>query len=317
MTTEETKENPKKEVVETEIIVTDSEEIPKGLPPEDMLGDILINGDGKENEDEEDDDEDDEEDDEQDEEDENEDEQDEDDHDDDDGQEPRPGESMTDYYNRVQREKDEKAKAEWVNVNNSYQKPNSPPPVEEEKEEKEEAPKGPKKKYEGEDAWKNLGEDDQEENAIKLTILFDTFNTEMLRKFIQMYLVEGKVIREVKMVVSNFKKRAANSEFVYLDQEDYIKALEAYIKLYEQDIPMPNNLKRALAKYLRGELHKWLSKNADSPLIGLGLAAATWIGEIGIKVATIKTGLKEPEITQEEDEEEPETFVNIDHIQND
>jgi hypothetical protein len=307
MTTEDkNQENIKKEVVETEMVVTDSEEIPKGLPPEDQLGDITINGDV----DYADADEDDEDDDEKDEEDENEDEQDE---DDDEGESPRPGESMTDFYNRVQREKDEKLKEEYVNVDNSFQKqPNTPPPPKEEEE-----PERPKRKYEGEDAWKNLDEDDHESNAIKLTQLIDTFNTEMLRKFVQMYLVEGKVIREIKTVVSNFKKRAASAEFVYLDQEDYIKALEAYIKLYEQDIPMPNNLKRALAIYLRAELKKWLSKNADSPLIGLGLAAAGWIGEIGIKVATIKQGLKEPEITQEEDEDETETFVNIDHIQND
>lgn len=300
-------ENTNHEAKEESIGVSmeDTAEIPTETPKNDSLGDILIGEDeGRYEDDGEEEDPDDEEEEE----------------DDDEDDVPREGESMTEFYLRKQREKNEYLSQQYASQpqdssfsNKSADKPNSPPPPYEE-------PEQPKKKYEGGDSWKNLDDEDYQENAIKLTQLLDTVTTEGLRKFVQMYLVEGKVIREVKVVISNFKKRAANSDFVYIEQEDYIKCLEAYVKLYEDDIPMPNNLKRALAVFFRAELKKWLAKNADSPLIAVGIAFSGWIGEFGIKVATIKSGLHEPEIVQEDDDdveqEHQSKIVNIDHIQN-
>ncbi len=238
----------------------------------------------------------------------------------------RLGESASEYFMRMQNKRNEMNREQYrekpPTAHNTFSYESTQKQKHENAYEKEPEPK---KRYEGDDSWKNLDDKDYyEENAIKLTQLIDTATTEGLRKLAQMYLVEGKMIREIKTVINTYRKRAANSEFVYLEQEEYIKCLESYVKLYEEDIPMPNNLKRALAIFLRVELKKWLDKNADSPLIGVGVAFSGWIGNLGIKAAAIKSGLVEPEIIHEEEENNDDDeyeyqqggrIVSIDHVQ--
>lgn len=235
------------------------------------------------------------------------------------------GENPTDYFLRMQKKRNTERRDSFYSEAKpestfSFKNTQEEEPAQQERvEEKETTDK--KKRYEGADSWKNLDDKDYyEENAIKLTQLIDTATTEGLRKIAQFYLVEGKMIREIKTVIDTFRKRSAESKFVYLEQEEYIKCLESYVKLYEEDIPMPNNLKRALAVFLRVELKKWLDKNADSPLIGLGVAMSGWIGNLGIKAASIKSGLVEPEIVDDgksdnDDDDDGGRVINIDHVQ--